>query len=107
MVPQTASGVVVEEESALPVLQDVTREQSTETMAVVEARKVTTLVVGQTKLKVIETESVHVVLTAIGGVAKTMDVLAGQEMVIAPVVAGNVKVVTVALGAVTGTPIGV
>ncbi len=84
-----------------------TREQSTVARTVAGPRKVKTRVVGQAKFKVNFTESVHVVATAIGGVAKTMDVVVGQEIVTAPVEAGNVKVVTVALGIVTETPMGV
>jgi hypothetical protein len=47
------------------------------------------------------------VATATGGVAKTMDVVAGQSMVMAPVEPGNVTVVTVALGTVMVVPTGV
>lgn len=102
--PKMGSGVVLE---VVAVLQDVTREQSTETAAVVGPRKDTTLVVGQTNSKVTGTVALHVVATAMAGVLNVIVVVAGQDIVMAPVEAGNVKVVTVALGTVTGMPMGV
>lgn len=90
-----------------PVVQAVTREQSTVATAVAGPRKVRTRVVGQAKFNVRAALLVQVVATATAGVAKTMDVVAGHWMVMAPVEAGNVTVVIVALGTVMGIPMGV
>lgn len=98
------SGSVVELD---PVVQDMTREQSTVAMTVVGPRKVNTRAVGHVKLKVTSSSLVQVVATATAGVAKTIDVVAGQSIVIAPVAAGNVTVVIVAPGTVIGILMGV
>ncbi len=66
-----------------------------------------TRVVGHPKFNVRWVESVQVMATATAGVAKTMDVVAGQSIVMAPVKAGNVTVVTVAPGTVMVIPMGV
>lgn len=91
------SGMVVEE---LPVVHDVTSEQSTVASAVADPRKVKTRVVGHAKLTVVEVEPAQVVATAMGGVAKTRDVTSGQLTVKTPVDAGKVTVVTVSPGTV-------
>lgn len=68
-----------------------------------DARELITLVTMQAKLKVSEENPLHVVLTAVGDMARRMVVMSKQEMVMALVEIGNF---TVALGTVTGTPMG-
>lgn len=68
--------------------------------AVVESRKLTTLVVGHRNSNSVVPVSVQVVRTVIRGVLKATCVLAGHEMVVGTVEPGNVTVVTVAPGAV-------
>ena len=98
------SGVIVELDL---VVQAVTREQSTVTMAVVGPRKVITRLVGHEKLRVKSPESLHVVATAIAGIWKTIDMVAEHWIVIALMEAGNGTMVTVGPPTVTGILIGV
>jgi len=98
------SGVIVELDL---VVQAVTREQSTVTMAVVGPRKVITRLVGHKKLRVKSPESLHVVATAIAGIWKTIDMVAEHWIVIALMEAGNDTMITVGPPTVTGILIGV
>jgi hypothetical protein len=100
----TGSGSVVELD---PVAQDVTREQSTVATTLAGPRKVKTRAVGHVKLKVTSSELVQVVATTTAGVAKAIEVVAGQSIVMAPVIAVNVTVVIVAPGTLIETLMGV
>lgn len=98
-VVHTGSGVVVVDVDEVvevgAAVQTVTRVQSTDTCPVVDPRKVTTLVLGQSKPMAHVVGVGQSVVSVTAGVAKTMVLCGGHDTVVGAMVAGKDTVVTV------------